>query len=334
MSHINFLHEGAKRNHLINEISRNLKLEPAQQSTKIKHKIKPMYDNNHGKTIKGIEKEISYLKGEFANKNPLLSSLRNKNSACFLQGDAFPQKPTEESNENIDFAIDTPPQCLTIPLNYANCDEGDDLLKTKLDEQLKEICKCHHQKYLNTKPIINNVNKSKYLEQKRELIIEKYNDNVETYIESIIESKVARNEETKSVGKTTFCEEPPPEKLINFHEIQRNFHNNENYNNEENRLIAKDNNIENNNNEDDRPRTNDSNIDGNNESIAKSNQGKLAFILGDSMVKDVDSYLLMGSINRKFTVKVRPFSSAKLLVWQVTPNPPKETSTQIYKYYM
>ena len=80
MSHINFLHEGAKQNHLIIEISRNLKLEPAQQSTKIKHKIKPMYDNNHGKTIKGIEKEISYLKGEIANKNPLLSNLRNKNS--------------------------------------------------------------------------------------------------------------------------------------------------------------------------------------------------------------------------------------------------------------
>ena len=41
-----------------------------------------------------------------------------------------------------------PPQCLTIPLNSTNCDEGDDLLKTKLDEQLKEIPKCHHQKYL------------------------------------------------------------------------------------------------------------------------------------------------------------------------------------------
>ena len=29
------------------------------------------------------------------------------------------------------------------------------------------------------------------------------------------------------------------------------------------------------------------------------------------MVKDVDGYLLTGSINRKFIVKVRPFSSAK-----------------------
>ena len=46
---------------------------------------------------------------------------------------------------------------------------------------------------------------------------------------------------------------------------------------------------------------NSSNIEnGNNDSVVKSNQGKLAFILADSMVKDVDGYLLTGSINRKF----------------------------------
>ena len=49
----------------------------------------------------------------------------------------------------------------------------------------------------------------------------------------------------------------------------------------------------------------------NNLSRSSMEQNKLAFILGDSMVKDVDGYLLTGSINRKFIVKVRPFSSAK-----------------------
>ena len=84
--------------------------------------------------------------------------------------------------------------------------------------------------------------------------------------------------------------------------------------NEENQLIAKDTSTENKKNEDNRRRINGSNIEnGNNESTVKSNQGKLAFILGDSMVKDVDGYLLMGSINRKFIVKVRPFSSAKTI---------------------
>ena len=42
----------------------------------------------------------------------------------------------------------------------------------------------------------------------------------------------------------------------------------------------------------------------------KSHQGKLTFILGDSMVKDVDGYLLTGSNNRKSIVKARPISSA------------------------
>ena len=40
---------------------------------------------------------------------------------------------------------------------------------------------------------------------------------------------------------------------------------------------------------------------------------KLALIIGDSMVKYVDGYLLTGSINRNSIVKVRPFSSAKTL---------------------
>ena len=151
-----------------------------------------MYDNHHEESIKDIEKEISYLKGGLANTNQLLSNLRIKNSTCLIQGDAFPRKPTEESNENIDFATVTPPHCLTILLNSAKCDEGDDLLKTKLDEQLKQTYKCHHQKYLNTKQIINNINKSNCIEEKSELIIEKNNDNIETCIESKISSKVER----------------------------------------------------------------------------------------------------------------------------------------------
>ena len=52
------------------------------------------------------------------------------------------------------------------------------------------------------------------------------------------------------------------------------------------------------------------------------------------MVKDVDDDLLRGSINRNFIVKVRPFSSAKTIDMEITRNPPKETSTRIYTYYM
>ena len=132
--------------------------------------------------------------------------------------------------------------------------------------------------------------------------MEKNNDNIETCTEYKIDSKIARNEETESVGKTNSREKPPPEKSANFHEIQRNFHDSENDNNEENQLIVKDTNITNNNNEDNCLRINGSNIEnGINESTVKSKQNKLAFILGDSMAKDIDGYLLTGSINRKFT---------------------------------
>ena len=119
-----------------------------------------------------------------------------------------------------------------------------------LDEQLKEIPKCHHQKYLITKPIIININKSSCLEQKCELVIEKNNDNIETFIEYKIDSKVARNEETESVGEKNSREKPPPEKLTNYHKIQRNFHCSENYNNEENKLIVTETSIASINNED------------------------------------------------------------------------------------
>ena len=118
----------------------------------------------------------------------------------------------------------------------------------------------------------------------------KNNDNIDTCIESKINSKVASNEETESVGKTNPHEKPPTEKSTNIHEIQRNSHNGENNDNKENQLIVKDTNIENNDNEDNRLLIDYSNIENCiNESTVKSNQGKLAFIFGDSMVKDVIS---------------------------------------------
>ena len=62
--------------------------------------------------------------------------------------------------------------------------------------------------------------------------------------------------------------------------------------------------MENNNNEENRLRINGSNIENSiNRSAVKSNQGKLALILGDSMVKDVDGYLLTGFINRISSAK-------------------------------
>ena len=85
-------------------------------------------------------------------------------------------------------------------------------LINKLDEQLKEIRKCHHQKYLNTKPIINNINKNSCLEQKCELVKEK--------IMTIL--KLSLN--IKSIVKS--------QEMKKRNLLEKNFHGSENYNNE------------------------------------------------------------------------------------------------------
>ena len=132
----------------------------------------------------------------------------------------------------------------------------------------------------------------------------KNNDNIETCILSKINSKVARNKKTEFVKKITSSEKYPPEKSTNFHEIQRNMHDSENDNNGKNPLPVKNNKIKNNNNEDNRL-----SIHGNKIENANSENT----VTGDRMVKDVDGYVLTGSIIRKFIVKVRLFSSAKTI---------------------
>ena len=122
---------------------------------KIKHDIVYIYDNNHEKTIKNIEQEIHYL--EVANTNQLISNFQNKKFTCLLQ-DVLPCKPTEESSKNrfcYWHATVVPHyKCSSkFPLNSTNCNEGNDPYKTNFYEQLKEIYKCHHQNYLDTKTI-------------------------------------------------------------------------------------------------------------------------------------------------------------------------------------
>ena len=148
-------------------------------------------------------------------------------------------------------------------------------LINKLDEQLKEIRKCHHQKYLNTKPIINNINKNSCLEQKCELVKEKIMTilKLSLNIKSIVKSQEMKKQ--NMFGETNSREKSPPEKSTIFDEIQRNFHDGENDNNEENQLIVTETNIANNNNEDNRIRNNGSNVEnGINESTVKSSHFK------------------------------------------------------------
>ena len=57
-----------------------------------------------------------------------------------------------------------------------------------------------------------------------------------------------------------------------------------------------------------KPKTNDSTT----KNVKIVNVKETVFILGDSMVKKVNNFLLTRNINHKYLVKVRPFSSAKV----------------------
>ena len=61
---------------------------------------------------------------------------------------------------------------------------------------------------------------------------------------------------------------------------------------------------------------------------------KTAFIIGDSMVKKIDGYLLTSSINHRYIVKVRPFLSAKTIDMVDYIKPTQRDSIQTYTYYM
>ena len=72
----------SKTKYLTDEISTNLQLKLkgllAQQYNETEHEIKSMRSNIDQKVIKYLEKEISYLKRQLANTNPLILNLRSK----------------------------------------------------------------------------------------------------------------------------------------------------------------------------------------------------------------------------------------------------------------
>ena len=78
-------------------------------------------------------------------------------------------------------------------------------------------------------------------------------------------------------------------------------------NNKQKQASNDDNSISNNNNN---SSSKENNI---NSSNINSKTRKTAFIIGDSMVKKIDGYLLTSSINHRYIVKVRPFLSAKTI---------------------
>ena len=101
---------------------------------------------------------------------------------------------------------------------------------------------------------------------------------------------------------------------INIKNMNKNSkENNMNSNGRDNSTNSKQKQASNNNNS--ISHNNNSNSKEKNISISNINSKtrKIAFIIGDSMVKKIDGYLLTSSINHRYIVKVRPFLSAKTI---------------------
>ena len=97
-------------------------------------------------------------------------------------------------------------------------------------------------------------------------------------------------------------------KNINFDGGSENNNKNNGNKNKENCINSNEGNSNNNNNNNSSSKEN--NI---NSSNINSKTRKTAFIIGDSMVKKIDGYLLTSSINHRSIVKVRPILSAKTI---------------------
>ena len=67
--------------------------------------------------------------------------------------------------------------------------------------------------------------------------------------------------------------------------------------------------------------------------MSTSNMKNKVFIIGDSMIKKLDRYLLTNSIKHKYPVKVRPFFAAKAVDMFDYQNQFKETLTQTHTFY-
>ena len=94
-----------------------------------------------------------------------------------------------------------------------------------------------------------------------------------------------------------------------------NSNNNNNSSSKENNINSSNINSKiNTNNINNNSKENNINSNGGNTNTNKQKQTrKTAFIIGDSMVKKIDGYLLTSSVNHKYIVKVRPFLSAKTI---------------------
>ena len=71
-----------------------------------------------------------------------------------------------------------------------------------------------------------------------------------------------------------------------------------------------------------------------NPSMQQKEHKNFASVIGDSLVKDIDGYLLTESIKRKFILKVQPFSSAETVECRIILSEPNGILSHLCYYCM
>ena len=158
---------------------------------------------------------------------------------------------------------------------------------------------------------INNNNNYNHKNISKNDISEKINnDNINNSLTNNINSNSGNENNNKNNSNNN------KENCINSNGSNSNSNNNNNSSSKENNINSSNinskintNNINNNSKEN----TINSNVGDNTNTNKQKQTRKTAFIIGDSIVKKIDGYLLKSSVNHKYIVKVRPFLSAKTI---------------------
>ena len=255
----------------------------AEMKQQISQELEAHYNTSLVKSLKEqidvLQSEVYFLREELREKNNLLKILiKSKISANECHN-----IDTNNQNDKIPESAPSELRYTTTNINKNNKKNSINKIKNKNNYNHKNISKNDISEKIN-------------------------NDNINNSMANNINSNSGNENKNSSNNNKENC--------ISSNESNSNSNNNSNSSSKENNINSSNinskintNNINNNSKE-----NNISSKGGDNTNTNKQKQTrKTAFIIGDSMVKKIDGYLLISSFNHKHILKVRPFLSAKTI---------------------
>ena len=272
----------------IDQKCKELALGSLKRDAEMKQQISQELEARKKSLVKSLKEQIHILQSEVYF---LREELREKNNL-------FKVLMKSKISDN---------ECHNVDTNNQN-DKIPESAPSELRHTTTNINKNHKKNSINK---INNNNNDNHKNISKNDISEKINnDNINNSMTSNINSNSGNknNNKNNSNNNTGNCN--------NSNGSNSNSNNNNNSSSKENNINSSNinskintNNINNNSKE-----NNINSNGGDNSNTSKQKQTrKTAFIIGDSMVKKIDGYLLTSSVNHKYIVKVRPFLSAKTI---------------------